>query len=169
MAVQLVPIIINVGIGIAGFIAGSLSRQPEINELKQQVKSLQQEVERLHNVINSQNDQIKQLKYRYMALKGWSFAEKEKQKGYIKGSIMYLYALKEYLDILLNAESCNTVKLNKQEIEFYNAFGKMLNFGEISTKERDIVATYVMGKYSDSINNYREPNLDGLLKRFEVL
>ena len=54
------PVVLGyIGVGLAGFIAGALSRQPEINELKEQVRSLQAEVDRLHNVIKMQDGQIR--------------------------------------------------------------------------------------------------------------
>ena len=73
MPLPLLYIGIAAGSGLAGFVAGALSRQPEINELKKQVKSLQKEVERLQAVISVQNQQINELKIRYTALKGWQF------------------------------------------------------------------------------------------------
>lgn len=161
------PIIINAGFALGGFIVGALSRQPEINELKKQVRSLQQEVDRLHGVIEVQNGQIRELKIRYEALKGWQFVQKSQQRGYIRGSLMYQYALKEYLEMLIDADQFNRVVMNKSEVKFYNAFGKILNQGEISDKDREIVIEYISAKYAVQINKYQEPNLESIMEYIE--
>lgn len=163
-----IPVIfVGLGAGLAGFIAGALSRQPEINELKKQVKSLQKEVERLQNIISIQNSQINELKIRYTALRGWQFVEKNKQRGYIKGSLMYEYALKEYLGMLIEANEENKVALNKGEIQFYNAFGTILNKGEITEKNRTIVIDYIKEKYGSEINRFIEPDLSSIIDYLE--
>ncbi len=167
MPLPLLYIGIAAGSGLAGFVAGALSRQPEINELKKQVKSLQKEVERLQAVISVQNQQINELKIRYTALKGWQFVERNKQRGYIKGSLVYEYALKEYIGMLIEADTDNQVNLNKSEVQFYNAFGKILNKGEINTSNRSAVIEYIKGKYGREINSFIEPNMDSIVDYLE--
>lgn len=164
---SLTVIVASLGAGIAGYIAGALSRQPEINELKSQVRSLQAEVDRLQTIISIQNSQIKELKIRYTALKGWQLSEKSRQKGYIKGSIIYQYALREYLVMLINANETDRVTLDKEEIQFYNSFGSILNNGEINEKSRKIVIDYVKKHYSTEISNYIEPDLSQIIDYFE--
>lgn len=162
------PIILGyIGVGLAGFIAGALSRQPEINELKEQVRSLQAEVERLHAVIEVQYSQIRELKIRYTALKGWQFVQKNQQRGYIRGSIMYQYALKEYLEIIIDADQSGKYKMNKSEIEFYNAFGKILNVGELTDQDRGVVIEYISDKYGAEINRFQEPDLSPIMEYLE--
>lgn len=165
MAVPVV--IVGIGAGLVGFIAGALSRQPEINELKSQVRSLQSEVERLHGVINVQDSQIRQLKIRYIAIKGVHFVEKSRQRGYIKGSLMYMYALREYLEMLIDADQCGTVRMSKDEVKFYNAFGKILNKGEITDKDRRIALDYVSGKYKREIAEFQEPDMSSVMDYLE--
>ncbi len=143
---------------LAGFIAGALSRQPEINELKEQVRSLHIELGRLHSLIEVQNHQIRELKIKYEAIKGWQFVQKNQQQGYIRGSLMYQYALMEYLKILIYADQSGNANLNKDAIKFYNAFGKILNIGEITDKDRNVVFEYISKMYRAEINELREPN-----------
>lgn len=162
------PVILGyIGVGLAGFIAGALSRQPEINELKEQVRSLQAEVERLHSVIEVQNGQIHELKIRYTALKGWQFVQKNQQRGYIRGSIMYQYALREYLEMIIDADQFGKVKMNKSEIQFYNAFGKILNVGKITDEDRCVVIEYISDKYGAEINRFQEPDLSPIMEYLE--
>jgi len=162
------PIILGyLGAGLAGFVVGALSRQPEINELKEQVRSLQADVERLHGVIEVQYGQIQELKIRYTALKGWQFVQKNQQRGYIRGSIMYQYALKEYLEMLIDADQFDKVKMNKSEIQFYNAFGKILNVGTITDKDRSVVIGYISDKYGVEINSFQEPDFSPIMEYFE--
>ncbi len=164
-----IPGIVYLGIGglMTGFIVGALSRQPEINELKEQVRSLQAEVERLHGVIEVQDGQIRELKIRYTALKGWQFVQKNQKRKYIRGSIMYQYALKEYLEMLIEADQDGKIKMNKSEINFYNAFGKILNKGEITDNDRDVVIKYVSEKYETEINKFQEPDLSSIMEYLE--
>lgn len=159
---------LGLGACMAGFVAGALSRQPEINELKEQVRSLQAEVERLHGVIELQNKQINHLKIRYNALKGWQFVQKNKQRGYIRGSIMYQYALKEYIEMLIDSDQSDVIKLNKDEIQFYNAFGRILNAAEITDKDREVVIQYVCDKYKTEIDRFQEPDLDSVITYLEL-
>ena len=167
MAIQLLPIIVNVGLFVGRFVLGALSRQPEINELKEQVKSLQAQVEQLQALIYAQNEQIKQLKIRFVAYKGLNFAQKNKAKGYLKGAIIYEYALKEYLEILIDGSNSNKIELNKSEIEFYNAFGKMFVKAEVTTKDRRIVLNYINEKYRREIESFKEPDFALILEQFE--
>lgn len=166
MALPIILGYIGVGLGgsLAGFIAGALSRQPEINELKKQVRSLQAEVERLHSVIEVQDGQIHELKIRYTALKGWQFVQKNQQRGYIRGSIMYQYAFMEYLGMLIDADQSGKVKMDKSEIQYYNAFGKILNDFNITDKDRGVVIKYISDKYEAEINRFQEPNLSPILE-----
>lgn len=162
------PVVLGyIGVGLAGFIAGALSRQPEINELKEQVRSLQAEVDRLHNVIEVQEGQIHELKIRYTALKGWQFVQKKQQRDYIRGSIMYQYALKEYLEMLIDADKSGKVKMNKSELHFYNAFGKILNVGKITDKDRNVVIEYISDKYGAEINRFQDPDLSSIMEYLE--
>ncbi len=152
------------GVGLAGFVAGALSRQPEINELKKQVRSLQAEIERLHNLIEMQNEQVHELKIRYTVLKGWQFIQKNRQRAYIRGNIIFQYAFKEYLEILIDADKSGKVKMNKGETKFYNAFGKILNAGEITDKDRNVVIEYISDKYRVEIKSFREPDLSSVIE-----
>ena len=167
MAIQILPIIVNVGVFVGGFVLGALSRQPEINELKEQVKSLQAQVEQLQALIYAQNEQIKQLKIRFVAYKGLNFAQKNKAKGYLRGAIIYEYALKEYLEILIDGSNSNEIDLNKSELEFYNAFGKMFVKAEVTTKDRRIVLNYINEKYRREIESFKEPDFALILEQFE--
>ena len=153
----------TLGASVAGYYVGSLSRQPEINKLKNQVKLLQKEVERLQQVICIQNSQINELKIRYTTLKGWQYIEKNKQRGYIKGSLMFEYALKEYLEMLISANVDHQVRMKKTEVCFFNAFDTILNEGEITEKNRKIVIGYVKEKYGSQIDEFIEPDLSSII------
>lgn len=151
-----IGIVGGIGAALVGFIGGALSRQPEVNELQAQVQSLQGEVSRLQGVIKVQYHQINQLKYRYVTLKGADIIQRNKQRGYIKGAIMFQYALKEYLNMLIMADRTGRLNLNESQIEFYNAFGQMMNTGKISSEGRTVVMNYIRSKYQPQIDNYQE-------------
>ena len=164
MSITLATALTYAGLTLAGYIAGALSRQPEINELKQQVRSLQKEERRLHSLIEKQAEQIKVLTVRYEALRGWDFLEKRKQKDYLRGSLMYQYALKEYLEMLIDADQTDCISLNESEVKFYNAFGKILNMGEITDKDRSLVFKYITEKYGTEIKRFEEPSFQTIFQ-----
>ena len=93
-----------------GGVLGALSRQPEINKLKEQVRKLQAEVKRLNSLISEQNRQIQSLRMKYEVLMGKTMIEAAKVKAQLKGAIMYSYCLKEYLDINYKIISTNSEK-----------------------------------------------------------
>jgi hypothetical protein len=80
---------------------------------------------------------------------------------------MYKYALKEYLEMLIEANDSNKVHMDKDKAHFYNAFGKILNVGEITDKDRNVVLEYITEKYGDSINRFQEPELGSLIEYFQ--
>ncbi len=160
---MLKTILIDSFIWLSGFVVGALSRQPKINELKKQVESLKAEVTRLQGCIKKQKNQISELKKRYIALKGFQFLKQIKQREYLKGSLMYQYALKDYLEILIDADHINKVNMNKGEIKFYNAFGKILNAGQITDKDRSVIIEYISEKYKSEIDNFQEPDFDKIM------
>lgn len=164
-----IPAVVVTGLftGLAGFIAGALSRQPEINELKEQVRFLQEEVDRLHGVIRVQNEQIRELKIRYTALKGSDYSEKMRQRGYLRGSIMYQYAFKDYLEILIKADRNGRIEMNEEQIRFYNAFGKILSGKDITDDDRKVVMDYILSKHRKKIDDLQEPDFGHISKYFE--
>lgn len=162
----MLSIITHLGIMFFGFVAGALSRQPEINELKSQIKELQNEVEKLQNLINIQHKQLNDMRKRYNELKKWQVIEKNRQKRYIQGGLIFQYAFTEYMGMLIEADVKNSVNLNSEEIKFYNAFGYILTTREITEENRKIVFKYIKERYLDEIDSFQESDQASILNYF---
>lgn len=146
-----------------GLIGGALLRQPEINRLKKDIKELHKKLGDLENKLKTQDNQIRELKIRYLTLKGWHFLQKYKERKYMRGCIMYEYALKEYISILKTVERAEEVNMDKKETMFYNAFDRILNEGIMKDKDRSIVMNYILEKYKDNLNDFQEPDLSDIM------
>ena len=143
-----IPIILAAG---GGGIIGALSRQPEVNRLKKQVKLLQREIERLQNIISEQNRQINELNTRYKALKGFQFAEKAAQKANIRGHYLHLYSYKEYVELLCYQTKGN--ELNSSQRVFYNSYELLLNGNDVPYNYLYSIREYILKKYNYEIMN----------------
>lgn len=160
-----VPLLIPIGTAAIGFVAGMLSRQPEINRLKQQVRTLQAEIIRLRKLIEEQNRQIEELKIRYNVLKGYQFVQKVKQEGYIKGAIVQQYAFKEYTELC-----CVQVrggKLTEEQVQFFNAYELVLNNVEIPKEKLLMVRNFVVTRHLFEIKNLIPVNPDSTIEMLE--
>ena len=136
---------------VAGFGGGWFSRQGEVNRLKELVKKMQIENERLRNIIQEQQRQIQELKIRYNALKGYNFVEKTKSMGNLRGHIIQQYAYQEWLEftIMITRER----NLNKDEKEFYELYSRVL--AGKSSDELDIKAImkYIQSRFEYEISS----------------
>ncbi len=164
------PVIVGILAGLGGTVIGALSRQPEINELKNQVRELQGEVERLQAIIDKQNKDIEVLKIRYKSLKAFDFKEKSQTRGYMRGTLIFSYAYNEYLNLLMkHAKKDND--MSQQSVIFYNIFDKIIEGGTVSEVEKDAVKEYILGLYKYEIDHLIECNCENTLKKlkeFEV-
>lgn len=163
-----------------GGLLGALSRQPEINRLKEQVRKLQAEVDRLNRLISEQDRQIQGLRMKYDVLRGKSIMEEAKAKGQLKGAIMYSYCLKEYLDINFKVLSTKQegdtqrqLALTDQEYAFFEGFGQVLR-GAVADERQEkvkrvLIREYIRSKYSSEIDNLIECNLNLAMARIEGL
>jgi outer membrane murein-binding lipoprotein Lpp len=135
---------------VAGsFLAGALSRQPEINRLKDEVHRLQDHIEELQNIIDEQNQTITKLKYEYKALRATNFFEKKRVLEKTKGAILFQYCYKEFIDLsILQARNKN---LDEQELAFYNIFDQMMHGKEVARAHKGAIKIYISEKYSYEI------------------
>ncbi|WP_316569271.1 hypothetical protein [Neobacillus sp. YIM B06451] len=162
-----VPFLIPIIAGVGGVILGALSRQPEVNRLKNQVKTLQAEIQRLQRVIKEQDRQIKELKVRYSTLKAYHFIEKSKHKSKIKGAIMFQYCFKEYMDLLIMQARSSKNQLTEEELYFFNIFERMTNNTEITIEEKMFLRGYIRDKYSFQIDRMIAPNNGDIIEKVE--
>lgn len=152
---------------LGGSIIGALSRQPEINNLKKQVRQLQGEVERLQKIIHTQDKQIRTLLVRYKSLKAYQFNEKSKARSYVRGALIFQYAYKEYLELLMKSIDNNYVDMNNEESIFFNIFDKIIEGQDVSDNERQAIKEYILYRYKIQIDNLEECNTDYLIERLQ--
>jgi len=147
-----IPFIIPLVLTAAGGLAiGALSRQPEINRLKEQVRVLQREIETLRKAMQEQQRQIDELKIRYSTLKAWNFAERQRTRGMTRGSLILHYGLRDYVELTV-AQSRGKA-LEGDDLRFFNAFNVMVNDQPLGEEEKSFVKEYVTGRHRYQIDN----------------
>lgn len=164
-----IPLIIPILTGIGGLVAGALSRQPEINRLKEQVKILQSEIIRLQGVIKEQQRQIEELKIRFNTLKASNFIEKKRILGITKGFLYLQYAFREYVELTI--VQARGKELRGDELRFYITFNCLMNEQDMPVEERLFVAQYVSSIYKYQIDNLlplSDSDQEALIKRVET-
>jgi hypothetical protein len=181
MAIEAITIVFGLLGLFGGGTIGALARQPEINKLKEQVKTLQKEVKRLNSLIDEQNRQINALRGKYEALKGKQIIEAAKAQGHLKGAIMYSYCLKEYLDMnyrIVKAKPNDSNEnqnpcLSKKEYAFYEGFGKVLRGDCLTEKDNKLLQVFLRNfireKYANEIDGLIPCELKNTLRRIEEL
>lgn len=158
----IVAVLISV---LGGAAAGALSRQPEINRLKAQVRKLQAEVERLQNVIRMKDRQIKQLLVQYKGLKAYQFNARNKARNYTRGALIFQYAYKEYLGLLMRSVDTGKVKLSQEETIFFNIFDKVIDGQQVSDSEKEAIKEYILYRYKTQIDNLQECDCSGMVEK----
>lgn len=153
--------------GGGGAFAGALARQPEINRLKEQVKQLQAEIKRLQLIVKEQDRQIRELKIRYNGLRAYHFTERARQKGHIKGVIMFQYCYKEYIELLVAQVHNDSSILKEEEKTFFNIFNKIINNQEACANEMVFLREYIRSGYSREIDSLTECNMETVLEKVE--
>jgi hypothetical protein len=165
----MLPVLIPILAGLGGAVVGALSRQPEIDRLKEQVRKLQFEIQRLQRIIAEQDRQIRELKIRYNALKAYHFVERVRQKSQMRGVLMFQYAFKEYMDLLVVQARENGYVLSEDEVLFYNAFDRLVNNTEIELEEKLLIREYIRSKYAYEIDNLIEPETGDIVEKVESI
>ncbi|NFV79011.1 hypothetical protein [Magnetospirillum aberrantis] len=146
-----VPLIIPILTCIGGAVVGALSRQPEINRLKEQVHVLQTQVSRLQTTIQEQQRQIEELKIRVNTLKAWNFVEKRRALGITRGYLIMQYGFKEYVELtILQAKGQG---ISAEELRFFNAFNLMMTGSEIGEEDKQFVKIFISSRYRYQIEN----------------
>lgn len=145
------PLLVPLFAAGGGFIAGALSRQPEINRLKQQVRTLQAEIVRLQGIVQEQDRQVNELKIRYKQLKAFQFSERERQAATARGAIIHQYCFVEYVDLLCAQTRGHT--LTTAETRFFNIYEGLLENNEFTTEAVLELRDFIMSKYGNQIKN----------------
>lgn len=136
----------------ASFGIGRLSRQGEVNELKNRIMQLEKELKIHQEMISHQNDVIKNLKVENQSLNALFFMKRAALSRRTRGIIIFQYALKEYLQLVrLQADG----KLNSDSSSelIYDILNKLFYGQEVSLEEKGLVKVYIQEKYPYEIKN----------------
>ena len=143
--------------GVA-FLIGFFVRQPKINKLKKQLKTLQNEIEKLENLRKDQNEEFKRLLLKYKALKIYQIKEKANSKEKITSVLIMQYGLEDYLKLLFKRAEKN--KLDKDDIKFLKAYDNVIEGKALSDTDKVVISSYIKSKHSADIEQMKESNSD---------
>ena len=147
-----------------------LLRQPEVNELKDEAKKAQSEVERLQIVIRSYHNQFIALKVKLEALEAKTAADAVKQG--VEDSrtlIMYQYATKEYIELCLRPRDVDgSFALPEKEYYFYKIFKRVLNGEKLDLEDAKKLRNYVLPKYQKEIEDLVEYDFSALMQQLAL-
>ena len=160
---KLIYWIVGLLIGLFGFIAGALIRQPQINKLKEQVKLLQKDNRRLLALVNGQQQEYQKLLVEHKALKALQFRKKAKSKERLEENLTMQYAIRAYLVLLLKSGR-HGQKMEKAEVVFFNAFEKVINGKKLSTSDKVKIRDYIMEHHKADIKALRECEIAPVLQ-----
>lgn len=163
---KILSIVVLIASTLAAFFAGMLIRQPKINKLKKQVQTLQEKNIQLYEMREQQQRQINEMFIKYQAFKIGHHKEKLKCKENIKGQLIYQYASKEYLTILI-VRVKNNKKIDRSALPFFNAFEQFIDGKDVSEKEAGIIKDYIVKKYGSEIEKLKECDYDYLIEEIK--
>jgi len=165
---KIVSIIILIFSSIAGILVGMFIRQPKINKLKKQVQSLQEKNTQIYNMREQQQQQLNEMFIKYQAFKIGHRKDKLKCKENIKGLLVYQYASKEYLTILIDRVK-NNKKIEKEALPFFNAFEQFIDGKDVTKKDGKIIKAYITKKYGTEIDELKECDYGYLIDEMEQI
>lgn len=136
------------GAGAIGAYFGWKSRDEEVNALKGQISELQNQVRRLQDVIEEQQQQITILKKKYEAAHILAFIQRKNYADEMKKSVILILFEKEKSRILVKACSdANSLSLEEKE------FLTISNKTSRNDEDREFCLNYIYKKYKNEINN----------------
>lgn len=139
----------------AGFVAGILVRQPEINKLRKQIEDLQQNNEKLKNALSEQNDKLAQLFISYKSINIFRILKRRKVKEDVRLHLVFQYATSDYLNLMIDRVE-NKYKMSREEIEFYRNYEKIIADGVIEDPELELIKEYILSNHFNDIQKLKE-------------
>lgn len=157
--------------GSGGLSLGALIRQPEINKLRAQVAKLQEELARIHVVVNDVMKDIEILRLKLRIEENDDLLRELKGDGNKTiGKIVYAYGLKEYLEVkqkylILNED------ISEQEAVFADAFAVFLENrvtdDDNGKTQMEYIKGYLYEKYGERIEHLEAPDLGRVVTTLE--
>jgi hypothetical protein len=171
MAIPAVGIVVGILAASGGLSFGTLIRQPEINKLKAEVRKLQEELERMHYIVDSALKDIQILQLKMQAEHNQDLLDELKGNGDADiGKLIYAYGLKEYLEVK-SKYLIFEKDITEEEAIFADSFSMFLEnkvpAGEEGQIQKQYIKGYLMEKYGEEIEGLTVPNLNELLNQIK--
>ena len=112
-----------------------------------------------------QDRQIKQLLVQYKGLKAYQFNARNKARNYTRGALIFQYAYKEYLELLMHSVDTGMVKLSQEETIFFNIFDKVIEGQNVSDSEKEAIKEDILYRYKTRIDNLQECDCNSMVER----
>ena len=140
---------------ISAFLFGFLIRQPKINKLKEQVKTLQKDLSGLHALCEKQHIEYRDLLVQHKSLKALQFKKKSNSKELLTGNLVVQYAIWDYVTLLIKSVKSGQ-KMSKEEASFFWAFEKVINGEKVTTSDMAKISNYTKPRHESEIKDFRE-------------
>lgn len=161
-------------VGILAFAGGAtfgaLVRQPEINKLKEQVKTLEIELSNMHDTVEDLVNDIELIRLAQDIKDNNELFEaaKRKMEGASEtdlGTLIYSYAFKEYLEIKVKF-LIERKDISEEESIFLDSYTLFMQSRVEPDKQLDIkkfLKEYITDKYNDEISSKEFPDLRSIV------
>lgn len=142
-------------LAVFSIMLGYLLRQPKINELKEQVRLLQEDNSRLIAMVEVQRSNFRELLVQHKTLKALQFRKKAASKKRLTENLVMQYAVKEYITLLIRRVKYEQ-KLGKDEKVFFTAFDRFIDGKGLSGADKARIRDHIMVRHYSEIKQLRE-------------
>ena len=139
-----------------GIAIGMIARQPEVSKLKGEITKELSINDRLRYAVFCLNRSLRKQNEKYQSLKSYNLIGKISSEKNIKGCIVYQYALKEYVELII--KKYNKEKITSEDVCYMDRFEIFLNNIDDCDEEEikcidHLIQERVVPKYSLNIKN----------------
>lgn len=107
------------------FIEGIFGRQPDVEDVRKQVVSMQDSPDQLEETFQQQAEVIDMMVMQYCDLKFYQFVQRNILREQIQDELVCQYAALDYLMILVSTAESGE-KLSREDFDFYRTYCKVL-------------------------------------------
>lgn len=150
--------------GVGSFIEDIFGRQPNIDDLRKQVLSLQDDLDQLQDVFQWQADEIDSLVAHYYDLRFYQVFQRNTLRARIREELVCQYAALDYLTILINTVESGA-KLSRDDLDFYQTYCKVFADGQIDAEELRTLWPIMTKRHGNEIEALKRCSLDHTLSR----
>ena len=154
-------------LAVVSLFAGFMLRQPQVNKLKKQVKTLVADNGRLIRLNETIQNDFSELLLQVKAQRALSFGKK-KVKESLAENVVLQYSLSDYLTILLKYIRAGE-KLSEDELRFLNAFEKVVNGDCLSTRDKKTIKDFTIGLHEKEIKQQVPCDCEHLLAELKYI